>query len=161
MDSSSENQVDRLSASEASKGRSVIDERASEESAVLVRPARAGEMPRIRELIAYFPKELLQADVPRIQSFFVAEHRGSIVGCCALQIYSKRLAEVRSLAVHPDYRGRGIAARLVDACRERGRERRVRQLFAVTSEPGFFEGRGFTMHAGWKTALFANLDDDS
>lgn len=136
-------------------------ESAAEECDVLVRRARRGEMPRIRELIAYFPRQLVQADLPRIQSFFVAEHSGEIVGCCALQVYSRRLAEVRSLAVHPAYRGRGIAGRLVDACRDRGRERRVRQLFAVTSEPGFFESRGFTVHAGWKTALFANLDDDS
>ncbi len=136
-------------------------ERPFEECDILVRPARRGEMPRIRDLIAYFPRQLVQADLPRVQSFFVAENRGEIVGCCALQVYSRRLAEVRSLAVHPDYRGRGIAGRLVDACRERGRERRVRQLFAVTSEPGFFESRGFTVHAGWKTALFANLDDDS
>ncbi len=118
-------------------------------------------MPRIRGLVALFPKELIQADLPRIPSFFVAEHRGEIVGCCALQVYSKRLAEVRSLAVRPDYRGMGIAARLVDACRLRGKERRVKQLFAVTSEPAFFEGRGFTVHAGWKTALFADLAVES
>ena len=128
---------------------------------IAVRPAHPGEMRHIRELIAYFPKELIQDDLPRIQSFFVAEHRGAIVGCCALQVYSRRLAEVRSLAVHPDYRGRGIAARLVEACRTRGRERRVRQMLAVTSEPGFFEAHGFTVHPGWKTALFADLGRES
>lgn len=132
----------------------------SEGSEVVVRPANPGEMPQIRKLISYFPRELLQTDLPRIQSFFVADHHGSVVGCCALQVYSRRLAEVRSLAVHPSYRGRGVARRLVEACRARGRERRVRQLFAVTSEPGFFEARGFTVHAGWKTALFANLGDE-
>ena len=116
-------------------------------------------MASIRGLIALFPDELVQKDIPRIPSFFVAEHRGEIVACCALQVYSRRLAEVRSLAVREDYRGQGIAARLVDACRERGRQRKVRQLFAVTSSPEFFERRGFTVHSGWKTALFANLDD--
>lgn len=126
---------------------------------VIVRPARRGEMASIRGLIALFPDELVQKDIPRIPSFFVAEHRGEIVACCALQVYSRRLAEVRSLAVREDYRGQGIAARLVDACRERGRQRKVRQLFAVTSSPEFFERRGFTVHSGWKTALFANLDD--
>lgn len=115
-------------------------------------------MPSIRALIAAYPDELLQADLPRIPSFFVAESGGEIIGCCALQIYSKRLAEVRSLAVRPDWRGRGIAGRLVDACRTRGRERRVRQLFAVTSEPRFFESRGFTVHRGWKTAVFDDLE---
>ena len=64
------------------------------------------------------------------------------------------------MAIHPDFRGKGLAAQLVDACRRRGIERRVRQLFAVTSEPGFFEGCGFTVHTGWKTAVFANLDPD-
>ncbi len=124
---------------------------------LVVRPARPGEMPGIRELIRIYPDELIQSDLPRVQSFLVAERRGEIVGCCALQVYSKRLAEVRSLAVHPDHRGQGIAGRLVDACRQRGRERGVRQLLAVTSEPEFFEGRGFTVHAGWKTAVFDDL----
>ena len=117
-------------------------------------------MPRIRELVSLFPDDLVQDSLPRIPSFFVAESDATIVGCCALQVYSRRLAEVRSLAVHPDFQGRGIAARLVDACRERGRKRRVRQLFAVTSQPDFFERRGFAVHSGWKTALFADLDDN-
>ena len=125
---------------------------------IVVRRARRGEMGRIRELIAFFPDDLLQMDLPRIPSFFVAEQAGVVIACCALQVYSKRLAEIRSLAVHPDHQGKGIAAQLVDACRARGRERGVRQLFAVTSEPRFFERRGFTVHAGWKTAVFANLD---
>lgn len=131
---------------------------ASVATEVAVRPATSSDMPSIRALIAAYPDELLQADLPRIPSFFVAESGGEIVGCCALQIYSKRLAEVRSLAVRPDWRGRGIAGRLVDACRTRGRERRVRQLFAVTSEPRFFESRGFTVHRGWKTAVFDDLE---
>lgn len=128
------------------------------EGQVVVRPAKAGELPDIRRLIGLYPDELVQDELPRISSFFVAESDGSIIGCCALQVYSRRLAEVRSLAIHPDFRGKGLAVQLVDACRQRGIERRVRQLFAVTSEPGFFEGCGFTVHAGWKTAVFANLD---
>ena len=130
------------------------------EGQVVIRPARAGELPAVRRLIGLYPDELVQDELPRISSFFVAESDGSIIGCCALQVYSRRLAEVRSLAIHPDFCGKGLAAQLVDACRRRGVERKVRQLFAVTSEPGFFEGCGFTVHAGWKTAVFANLDTD-
>lgn len=130
------------------------------EGQVVIRPAKAGELPAVRRLIGLYPDELVQDELPRISSFFVAESDGSIIGCCALQVYSRRLAEVRSLAIHPDFRGKGLAGRLVDACRRRGIDRRVRQLFAVTSEPGFFEGCGFTVHTGWKTAVFANLDPD-
>ena len=123
--------------------------------AVQIRPAKRGEMPAIRRLIAAFPDELVQNDLPRLPSFFVAVEAREIVGCCALQIYSKRLAEVRSLAVSSGHRGQKIAARLVDRCCERARERGVKQLLAVSSEPKFFERHGFKIHSGWKTALFA------
>lgn len=124
---------------------------------VIIRPARRGEMPRIRRLIGLFPVSLLQTGLPRIPSFFVAELNGEIVGCCALQVYSKRLAEVRSLAVLPTRMGQGIGGQLVRACLARARERGVRQLLAVTSEPSFFQAHGFTVHSGWKTALFADV----
>ena len=124
---------------------------------VTIRPAKRGEMPAIRSLIATFPDELVQDDLPRLASFFVAVEGREMVGCCALQIYSKRLAEVRSLAVAPGHRGQNIAARLVESCRERARERGVRQLLAVSSEPKFFERHGFEVNSGWKTALFSTL----
>ena len=77
------------------------------EGHVVVRPAKAGELPAIRRLIGLYPDELVQDELPRVSSFFVAESDGSIIGCCALQVYSRRLAEVRSLAIHPDFRGKG------------------------------------------------------
>ncbi len=122
---------------------------------ITIRPAERGDMPAIRRLIDAFPDELDQESIPRLLSFFVAEHNAAIVGCCALQVYSRRLAEIRSLAVRPDCRGQRIAVRLVEKCRERARERGVRQLLVVSSEPEFFERRGFRVHSGWKTALFA------
>ena len=126
---------------------------------VTVRPARRGETVPIRRLVALYPDELLQTGLPGIPSFFVAERDGVLVGCCALEIYSKRLAEVRSLAVHPNFMGKGVGGQLVRACLGRARRRGVRQLLAVTSEPSFFEGHGFTVHSGWKTAVFADPSD--
>ncbi len=73
------------------------------------RPAKAGEMPSIRALLKLYPDQLAQKNLPGISSFLVATAGGKIVGCCALQVYSKRLAEVRSLAVHPDFQKRTIA----------------------------------------------------
>lgn len=128
---------------------------------IVIRPARRGDMPEIRALISRFPDELVQTDLPRVQSFFVAEQGTRVVGCCALQVYSRRLAEIRSLAVHPSFRERGVGASLVAACRRRASERRVQQILVVTSEPSFFEQRGFTVHPGWKTALFHDLDPRS
>src|SRR5260370_31137256 len=81
------------------------------------RRAEAGEMPAIRVLLKLYPEQLAQQNLPRVSSFLVATVEGRIVGCCALQVYSKRLAEVRSLAVHPDFQKRGIASRLVELCK--------------------------------------------
>ena len=114
-------------------------------------------MPGIRALLKLYPEQLAQEHLPRISSFLVATTGGRIVGCCALQVYSKRLAEVRSLAVHPDFQKRGIASRLVNLCKQRGRERGVRELFAVTSQSGFFGRAGFATFRREKTAMFFDL----
>ena len=114
-------------------------------------------MPAIRGLIRLFPGHLVQGNLPRLPSFFVACVGQRVVGCCALQIYSKRIAEVRSLAVHPEFQDRGAASLLVKACIERGRERGVRELFAVSSQTSFFGRLGFTTFRREKTAMFFDL----
>src|SRR6266446_3831742 len=101
---------------------------------VEIRPAGKGDMTAIRTLIRLFPRQLVQQNLPRAASFFVACAGGRLVGCCALQIYSKRMAEVRNLAVHPDFQDRGVASKLVERCVERARARGIRELFAVTSQ---------------------------
>ena len=127
------------------------------EAKVTVRPAIAADMPLVRGLIREYPKRLVQKDLPRTPSFFVAELKGRVVGCCALQIYSRRLGEVRSLAIHPEFRGMGIGRKLVSACQTRARERRVKQLLAVTSEVMFFECCGFKTFFGERIALFFDI----
>ena len=122
-----------------------------------IRAAAPDDMAPIRGLIRLFPEHLAQRNLPRAPSFFVAYSGGKVVGCCALQIYSKRLAEVRSLAVHPDFRQRGVASRLVECCMERARERGVRELFAVTSQTSFFGKLGFATFRREKTAMFFEL----
>lgn len=114
-------------------------------------------MAAIRALVRMFPQQLVQRDLPRTSSFFVATIGGEPVGCCALQVYSKRLAEVRTLAVHPDYQDRGIASKLVEACKQRASERGVKELFAVTSQRVFFEKLGFATFRREKTAMFFDL----
>jgi len=114
-------------------------------------------MDAIRALIRLHPRQLVQQHLPRLTSFFVADACGRLIGCCALQIYSKRLAEVRSLSVHPDFQDRGVASKLVQACIERGKERGIRELFAVTSQISFFSRLGFATFRREKTAMFYEL----
>ena len=93
-----------------------------------VRAARHGDMPAILSLISRYPQQLVQHDLPRAVSFVVAASEDKIVGCCALQIYSRRLAELRSLAIDPEFMGLGIAKMLVERCLQRARQRNVKQV---------------------------------
>ena len=114
-------------------------------------------MEGIRELVRLFPGQLVQKNLPRVSSFFVATVGDKIIGCCALQVYSKRLSEVRSLAVHPDYQERRVAAKLVECCKQRAREMGIKELFAVTSRTSFFERLGFATFRRERTAMFLEL----
>ncbi len=111
-------------------------------------------MPAIRRLIRLFPQQLAQTNLPGLPSFVVAVPAGELVGCCALQIYSKRMAEVRSLAVLPEFQDQGIASKLVKRCVQRARERGIREMFAVTSQTSFFGRLGFTTFRREKIAMF-------
>ena len=128
---------------------------------VAIRPAKKDDMAAIRGLVRLFPHQLVQQNLPLIPSFFVASAGGKLVGCCALQIYSKRLAEVRSLAVRPDFQDHGVASTLVDHCTQRARDRGIKELFAVTSQTSFFGRLGFATFRREKTAMFLELTPPS
>ena len=126
-----------------------------------IRPAERGEMRAIRRLIGQYPELLMQTDLPRVPSFFVAESDDRIVGCCALQVYSRRMAEVRGLAVDREFVGHGVGAQLVEACKARARERGIKQILAVTSSPAFFEKSGFSSFKQERIALFFDAPEQA
>lgn len=53
-------------------------------------------MPAIRALLKLFPEQLAQTNLPGVSSFLVVTVGDEIVGCCALQVYSKRLTVSQS-----------------------------------------------------------------
>jgi amino-acid N-acetyltransferase len=95
-----------------------------------------------------------------LPTLYVAEQGGIIVGCAALEIYSWKLAEVRSLAVSSAMQGQGVGKRLVEACLERARAANILEVMAITSADGFFMSCGFDYTLpGEKRALFMQLRD--
>ena len=91
---------------------------------------------------------------------FIAESSGRIVGFAALEIYSPKMSEIRSLAVAPDFRGTGIGKQLVQRCVERACERQVLEVMAITSNEDFFKQCGFDFTLpGEKKALFIQTRD--
>lgn len=136
---------------------------------ITIRMARAEDVPGIIRLIQSYveQRKLLARTLGEVDEllpdFFVAvTENGEIVGCCALEIYSAKLAEVRSLAVAPEIQGLGVGRRLVNACVERARLRKVLEVMAVTSSDGFFQSCGFDYTLpGEKRALFLQTRDEA
>ncbi|MBI5470208.1 GNAT family N-acetyltransferase [Candidatus Kaiserbacteria bacterium] len=121
------------------------------------RKASLKDFPAIRALIKAFPDKLLQDHLPPIGSFFVAIEDTQIVGCCALEIYSKRLAEIRTLAVAKEYQGRGIASELVAKCLADAKKKRVYEVLSITGAVALFEKQGFGTFNKEKYALLKIL----
>jgi amino-acid N-acetyltransferase len=90
------------------------------------------------------PEKLMQDHLPEANEFFIAIENGGIVGCCALEIYSKRLAEVRSLSVDQKHQGRGIAASLIRHCLRLARQKNIYEVIAITGAQPLFEKFGFS-----------------
>jgi amino-acid N-acetyltransferase len=74
---------------------------------------------------------------------FVARWRRKVVGFAAVEIYSRKLAEIQCLAVHPEFQRMGIGRRLVQACVRRAKELKVLELMAISASDAFLKECGF------------------
>jgi amino-acid N-acetyltransferase len=118
-------------------------------TATTIRKARAEDLHAIEALIRRFVHggKLLPRTFQELESlldtFFVAEMDGEIVGCAALDIYNRKLAEIRSLAVAPETQGTGIGKKLVQACVNLAEEEGIFEVMAISSSEDFFMACGF------------------
>lgn len=78
-----------------------------------------------------------------IDTFFIAHYDGKIVGCAALEIYNKKLCEIRSLAVDPNTQGLGVGKKLVIACVELAQKEGIFEIMAISAAEEFFKACGF------------------
>ncbi|MBD3673217.1 MAG: GNAT family N-acetyltransferase [Planctomycetaceae bacterium] len=133
---------------------------------ITIRPAEQRDVNELDEFIKPFVQQKIL--IPRtfdemtelIRHGFVAEHESRIVGFAALEVYSSKLGEIRSLAVASEFQGCGIGRRLVEVCIERAREKDVLEVMAITSSEQFFKTCGFDFTLpGEKKALFIQTRD--
>ncbi|MSO27889.1 MAG: amino-acid N-acetyltransferase [Candidatus Nanopelagicales bacterium] len=114
-----------------------------------IRPATTGDVRAIRGMVdAYAPngRLLSKATVTLyedVQEFLVADSGDEVVGCGALHVMWEDLAEVRTLAVHPDYRRCGVGSQILSAQLERARNLGIKRVFCLTFETEFFGRHGF------------------
>jgi len=140
---------------------------APEGDGIVIREARGSDIHGISRLIEPLIEQhvLLRRTTSELalllENFFVADDHGQIVGCAALEVYSQKLAELRSLVVSPEYRGRGIGKRLVDAILDEARREQILEVMAITASEDFFRSCGFDFTLpGQKKALFFKTRDE-
>jgi amino-acid N-acetyltransferase len=116
---------------------------------LLVRPARTSDVSIIKAFVDGYANDRIllgKASVTLyedVQEFVIAEIDGQVVGCGALHVLWQDLAEVRTLAVAPEFRGHGVGAELLNALIDRARDLGVERVFCLTFETSFFGGHGF------------------
>lgn len=123
-----------------------------------IRTATRDDIPAIQELIAANPETILPRNddelTSLIEGFWVAEHEGRVVGCCCLEVYSPKIAEIRTVIVHESVQGVGFGTALVKRAAEEAERQNIREVMVVTSSPEYFIKLGFgeCLHEKW--ALF-------
>jgi len=78
-----------------------------------------------------------------IRSYILAMDGEKLVGFCALHIHSPNLAEIRSMIIDGEYRGRHIGSELVDKACEEGARLGLGEILVLTYQQRFFENLGF------------------
>jgi len=117
----------------------------------VIKKARLSHTDQIYEIISSFAKKelLLPRSKPdiyeHIRDFFVWEENDKILGCSALHIVWQNLGEIRSLAVRDENQNDGIGRELVLSCLNEARELGLKEVFALTYVPSFFEKLGFCL----------------
>ena len=125
-----------------------------------LRKAKKSDISKIVALIKQNQDKLLlrkrREVAALIDSTWVIEEDKQVVGCCILEIYSKKIAEIRSVAVHVDYRDKDYGTALVNAALGEAKRKRVYQVLAVTSSVDFFKSLNFGPCLKERFALFWN-----
>lgn len=108
----------------------------------LIRPALPGDLPQIEALLMSESLPLFEAE-RFLDTFWVAEADGNLVGCVALEIYEDT-ALLRSVATTPEQRGTGVGGKLCRLAVEQGKARGLRTLYLFTMDAApFFAHLGF------------------
>jgi len=145
---------------------------------MILRKARIKDVETIHALISHYAAQGLMLARPRgmmyefIRDFTVAEENGKVIAAGALHILWEDLAEIRALAVDPEYTKRGIGRGLVETFVKESWDLGIPKVFSLTYQQVFFEKCGFAEvskdilpHKVWKECIecpkFPNCDESA
>lgn len=66
-----------------------------------------------------------------------------IVACGSLHVLWEDIAEIRALAIHPDYQHLGLGSRLMEYMKEEAKQLGIHRLYTFTLTEKFFKTLGF------------------
>jgi amino-acid N-acetyltransferase len=104
-----------------------------------IRKATKADIKDIKILLSYYYLETEKVE-KNLPEFIVAVLDNKTVGCACLDI--DEVVELRSIAVLPGFRNKGIGSRLVDAIVSRATQLSD-TVYLRTTSPGFFEKKRF------------------
>jgi amino-acid N-acetyltransferase len=80
-----------------------------------------------------------------IRNFYVYEDEKTkkVIGCCSLQFCWEDLAEIRSLAVLPEFTRQKIGTILANEALNEAKQYGINKVFTLTYKPDFFNKLGF------------------
>jgi len=118
---------------------------------ISVRPARTSDVPYIQQLVEPLVQRriLLGKDLvvlyEAVQEFRIAvDSDGTPIGCGALHVMWQDLGEVRTLAVAPEWLGKGVGRAILETIEHDAIELGLSRLFCLTFEVDFFGRNGFS-----------------
>ncbi len=134
-----------------------------EDSQIIIQKAQIRDVEEILQLVNGFAASNLM--LPRgpqylyenIRDFVIASDRrvpvysltetrevlNLIVACGSLHVLWEDMAEVRALAIHPDYQHLGLGSKLVEYMKDEARQLGIHRLFTFTLTEEFFRALGF------------------
>jgi len=116
---------------------------------VTVRFAKLTEAEDITTLINYYAGNGLMLPrrkeevIENIRNYLVALFENKVIGCCALSFFTEEIAEIRSLAVAENFRGKGIGRKLVIEAENVLKEEGISRVFVLTYQHDFFKKLGY------------------
>lgn len=106
---------------------------------IKIRKATQSDVKEIKKILSFYYLDTGNID-KNLPEFIVAILDETIVGCACLDISD--VVELRSIAVLPNYRNKGIGSKLVDSILTRAAEL-TGTIYLRTTSPVFFEKKEF------------------
>ena len=105
---------------------------------VQIRAATPEDIKEIKKILSFYYLETEKVE-KNLAEFKIAILDEKVVGCACLDV--EDIVELRSIAVLPNYRKKGIGSLLVDAVMDRA-AKITSDVYLRTTSPDFFEKKG-------------------